>query len=79
MTVKILSDFGDSALEYQVNYEYNKEDNDLLTVTAPASIEGIQVEISGDYADEFTFRSEEQLLAEGLIKTAIVEKSDLDF
>ena len=32
-----------------------------------------------DYADEFAFRSEEQLLAEGLIKTAIVEKSDLDF
>ena len=35
--------------------------------------------VPADYADEFTFRSEEQLLAEGLIKTAIVEKSDLDF
>lgn len=32
-----------------------------------------------DYSAEFAFRSEEQLLAEGLIKTAIVEKSDLDF
>ena len=32
-----------------------------------------------DYADEYAFRSEEQLLREGLIKTAIVEKSDLDF
>ena len=32
-----------------------------------------------DYSQEFAFRSEEQLLAEGLIKTAIVEKSDLDF
>ena len=32
-----------------------------------------------DYSQEFSFRSEEQLLAEGLIKTAIVEKSDLDF
>ena len=29
-SVKILSDFGESALEYQVDYEYNKEDNDLL-------------------------------------------------
>ena len=32
-----------------------------------------------DYSEEFAFRSEEQLLAEGLIKTAVVEKSDLDF
>ena len=43
MQVKILSDFGESALEYQVDYEYNKEDNDLLTVTAPAGIAGVQV------------------------------------
>ena len=32
-----------------------------------------------DYSGEYAFRSEEQLLAEGLIKTAVVEKSDLDF
>ena len=65
MTVKILSDFGDSALEYQVNYEYNKEDNDLLTVTAPASIEGVQVEISGDYADEFTIQYQDAQMVIG--------------
>ncbi|MDE5896577.1 MAG: hypothetical protein K2H43_02045, partial [Clostridia bacterium] len=32
-----------------------------------------------DYTLQFAFRNEQQLLAEGLIKTAIVEKSDLDF
>ena len=32
-----------------------------------------------DFADEFAFRSEEQLLAEGLIKTSVMEKPDLDF
>ncbi len=32
-----------------------------------------------DYAAEYFFRTEEELLAEGLIKTAIVDKSDLDF
>lgn len=32
-----------------------------------------------DYSAEFAFRTEQQLLADGLIKTAIVEKSDLDF
>ena len=53
---KILSDFGDSALEYEVDYEYNKEDNDLLTITAPESIAGVQVEISGEHADAFTLR-----------------------
>lgn len=32
-----------------------------------------------DYAAEYAYRTEEQLLAEGLIKTALIEKSDLDF
>ena len=32
-----------------------------------------------DFSREFAYRSEEQLLAEGLIKTALVEKTDLDF
>ncbi len=32
-----------------------------------------------DYAAQYAFRSEEELLREGLIKTALVEKSDLDF
>ena len=32
-----------------------------------------------DYAAQYLYRSEEELLAEGLIKTAVVEKSDLDF
>lgn len=32
-----------------------------------------------DYAEDFAFRSQEELIQEGLIKTSIVEKSDLDF
>lgn len=32
-----------------------------------------------DYAGQYFFRTDEELLAEGLIKTAIVDKSDLDF
>lgn len=32
-----------------------------------------------DYAEEFAFRSQEELIQEGLIKTSLVEKSDLDF
>ncbi len=32
-----------------------------------------------DYTAQYAFRSEEALLKEGLIKTALVEKSDLDF
>ena len=32
-----------------------------------------------DYAAQYFYRSDEELLAEGLIKTAIVDKSDLDF
>lgn len=32
-----------------------------------------------NYAEEFAFRSQEELIQEGLIKTSLVEKSDLDF
>lgn len=32
-----------------------------------------------DYSEEFAFRSQEELIQEGLIKTSLVEKSDLDF
>ncbi len=32
-----------------------------------------------DYAAQYAYRTEQELLAEGLIKTALVEKSDLDF
>lgn len=55
-TVKILSNLGDSALEYQVDYEYNKEANDLLTVNEPESIRGVQLIISGDQADSFVLQ-----------------------
>lgn len=65
MKVKILSDFGQSALEYRVDYEYNKEDNDLLTVTAPESISGVQVEIAGERAGAFTLRYEDAALEFG--------------
>ncbi len=65
MKVKILSDFGQSALEYHVDYEYNKEDNDLLTVTAPESISGVQVEIAGQQAGTFTLRYQDAALEFG--------------
>ena len=65
MKVKILSDFGQSALEYRVNYEYNKEDNDLLTVTEPESISGVKVEIAGQHAGNFTIQYEDAALEFG--------------
>lgn len=65
MKVKILSDFGQSALEYQVDYEYNKEDNDLLTVTAPEEISGVQVEIAGQHTGNFTLQYQDAELEFG--------------
>lgn len=62
MKVKILSDFGQSTLEYRVDYEYNKENNDLLTVTEPESISGVQVEISGQHTGDFTLRYQDAAL-----------------
>ncbi|MBS5145051.1 MAG: hypothetical protein KHY89_05975 [Butyricicoccus pullicaecorum] len=63
MKVKILCDFGQSALEYRVDYEYNKEDNDLLTVTEPEAIAGVQVEIAGQ--QDFTLQYRDAALEFG--------------
>ena len=45
---KILSDLDQSTLEYEVDYEYNKEGSDHLTLTAPEDLQGIQATISGE-------------------------------
>ena len=66
MQVKILCDFGQSALEYRVDYEYNKEDNDLLTVTEPQSIAGVQVEIAGQ--QDFTLQYQDAALEFGVMR-----------
>ena len=58
-TVKILSDIDVSALEYQGNYQYNKDGEDLLTMTAPEEISGIEIRISGDPIDGYTLRYED--------------------
>lgn len=56
MSAKILSDLADSTLEYTVEYEYNKEDNDLLTVTAPEALAGVQLTLSGSTPDTFVLQ-----------------------
>ena len=62
MSVKILSNLGESALEYQVEYEYNKGDNDILTVTAPESLSGVRLTISGDTPGGFTLQYADAVL-----------------
>lgn len=54
--VKILSDLGQSVLEYQVEYVYNKEDNDTFTITAPESLAGIGGTIAGTDSASFTLQ-----------------------
>lgn len=46
--VKILSDLGESTLEYEADYEYNKESSDHLTLTSPEDLKGISATIAGD-------------------------------
>ena len=55
-TVKILSDIGVSALEYQGDYQYNKDGEDILTMTAPEEVAGIEIRIAGGAAEEYTLR-----------------------
>lgn len=52
--VKIFSDFDDSALEYELDYAYNREGSDHLTLTAPEAVAGIEATIDGE--DSFLLR-----------------------
>ena len=54
--LKILSDLGQSTLEYQVDYVYNREDNDTFAITAPESLAGIGGTIAGTDNASFTLQ-----------------------
>ena len=51
--VKIFSDFGGSALEYELDYAYNRKGSDHLTLTAPEAVSGIEATIDGE--DSFPY------------------------
>lgn len=54
--LKILSDLEQSVLEYEVDYVYNKEDNDAFTITAPDSLAGIGGTIAGTDSASFVLQ-----------------------
>ena len=54
--VKILSDLGESTLEYTVHYQYNKEDVDSFSITAPESLSGIGGTIAGEESGAFSLQ-----------------------
>lgn len=54
--LKILSDLEQSVLEYEVDYVYNKEENDTFTITAPESLAGIGGTIAGTDSASFTLQ-----------------------
>lgn len=54
--LKILSDLGQSVLEYEMDYVYNKEDTDSFTITAPESLSGIGGTIAGTDSASFTLQ-----------------------
>ena len=54
-----MSNIDTSALEYQGEYQYNKDGEDILTVTAPEEVAGIEVRISGEPVEGYTLRFED--------------------
>ncbi len=53
---KILSDTDAARLEYELNYVYNRTDNDTLTITAPEILSGITATIAGTQKADFTLQ-----------------------
>lgn len=64
--VKILSDLGQSLLEYEVDYVYNKEGNDTFVLTAPESIAGISGAIAGEGSGEFSLQYDDTVLDDAM-------------
>lgn len=54
--VKILSDLDETVLEYEMDYTYQKDQNDSFTITAPASLKGIGGTIAGQGDDGFSLQ-----------------------
>lgn len=57
--VKILSDLGQSTMEYGGRFEYNREGNDIFTLETPESLAGITITASGERADDLTIAFED--------------------
>lgn len=64
--VKILSDLGDSTLEYTADFEYNKEDSDKMTLVTPESLSGIQISIAGQDVSQLTIQYADTVLDTGM-------------
>lgn len=59
---KILSDFNQSALEFELDYVYNKQDNDTLTIVMPEILSGIRASIAGEQKSEFTLQYDDTII-----------------
>jgi outer membrane lipoprotein-sorting protein len=51
--IKMISDLGQSVMEYEADYTYFKEENDVFTITAPESLADISGTIAGEDAVQF--------------------------
>ena len=54
--IELMSDLGDSVLEYQMDYVYDREGNDQFAITAPESLAGIGGTIAGTDSAQFTLQ-----------------------
>lgn len=60
--IKFLCDCGQSILEYDCDFEYNKEYGQTLTITSPASLSGVEIKSTGNSADNINISYNETVL-----------------
>lgn len=60
--VKILSDLGQSTLEYGGHFEYNKKDSDKFTLETPDALAGVVITTTGETAENFTIQYADTIL-----------------
>lgn len=64
--VKILSDLGQSTLEYTADYEYNKGDADKMSLISPEALAGLAISVAGEQTSELTVQYADAVLDSGM-------------
>lgn len=64
--VKMTADLGESVQEYEVDYVYSRQDNDLFTITAPESLAGISGAIAGTESARFSLQYDNMQLDDAM-------------
>lgn len=64
--IKIIANLEESLMEYEIDYVYNKEENDSFVITSPTSLAGIGGSIAGTDSVRFSLTYDDVMLDDAM-------------